>query len=263
MEMLDAVRWADRDLRGRELRGASLRGASLKRCRLDDADLRGADLWGADLAMASLRRADLRGARLSCASFAGADLRAARLGGAELVFCDLGGAHLACADFGRPRTTRHHVLARRIGCPSFADALGCSYLEASRMRAGLALLAIDAALDVSPDPEREIRALLGADDWRVFVLGAMAVARRAAASPELVALLRERLSPRDVGAAAAAALLSAGHAPDALRELCPALAAPADPYREAPLWSELLRARLEHIRAWPRPDARPEPQPWL
>jgi hypothetical protein len=133
------------------------------------------------------------------------------------------------------------------------------------MKAGLALLAIDAALDVSPDPERELRALLAEDDWRVFVFGAMAVARRASVSPDLAALLRDRLSPRDVGAAAAAALISAGQSPDTLRQLCPALAAAADqgPSGEAPQWCELLRARLERIRAWPSPDAHPEPRPWL
>lgn len=155
VEKLDGVQWSGRDLRSRELRGASLCGANLVGCRLDDADLRGADFWGANLALASLRRADLRGARLVCSSFAGADLRSARLG-TGLAFCDLAGAHLACADFGRTRAHPLFAYAASRGYPTFADALQCCAFQASRMMPGPALLAVEAALDSSPDADSEI-----------------------------------------------------------------------------------------------------------
>ncbi len=263
--MLDGVQWPRRDLRREDLRGASLRGANLLGCHLDDVDLRAADLFGANVSLTSLRRADLRGARLTNASFAGANLRAARLAGAELTFCDFGGAHLACADFGRLRHDSGAVLGRELGCPSFGDALAFHPLPASRMIAGRTLLAVDAAFDVSPYADPQIAALLRAEHWGAFVLGAMAVARRRRADSDAETLLLNRLGPRDVGAAAAVALLRAAHAPEVLIGRCPALVTEpgvGGPYRGCIRWAPLVQQRLDRIGSWPSPDERPQPIPW-
>ena len=152
---------AGADLRGRDLRGWDLRAANLHGARLDDADLRGADLWAANVANASLRRCDLRGARLVQTSFAGSDLRAAKLAGAELVMTDLGGAHLACVVTERPRRGPWVDFARQYRCPSFVDALRVHH-TALRLQASHALLALEAAADVSEDFAGELRRLLHA-----------------------------------------------------------------------------------------------------
>lgn len=258
----DAAQWPGRDLRHQQLRGASLCGANLIGCRLEDVDLRGADLWGANLALCSLRRADLRGARLSCASFAGADLRAARLAGAELTFCDLGGAHLACADFGRPRKHRVHVEARRLGFPSFADALCGSYPEASWMKSGPVLLAIDAALDVSADPVREFQALLNDGSAQALAVAAMTIARRSGIAATRSSSLLSLLGLDHLGAAIAVALLESGTAAETILERCPELGTRDGPaYRERVVWHDLVARRLRHVEAWPREQEQPPPLP--
>lgn len=249
----DAVQWAGRDLRGATLTGAKLRGANLLGCRLDDADLREADLRGANLALSSMRRADLRDARVAFTSFAGADLRGARLP-FDLSACDLGGAHLACVDFDRRRRLPTHVLARARGYPSFADALEFSS-DALSMRFTLLLLAVDAALDTSRDPDAELAALTREEEWTRFGVGAVGVARsgRVAAS---AANLWRHVEQNQHGLSAGAALVHTGVA--SRDEVVGRRA--SQPWVNPVDARASLERILENIAAWPDPSAQPPPR---
>lgn len=227
-----------------DLRAADLRGA-----RLDDADLRGVDLWAANIANASLRRCDLRGARLTQASFAGSDLRAAKLAGADLHMTDLEGAHLACVDTGRPRKGDWVKWAQHYGWPSFADAMR-HYRTSLHLRGGEALLAIDAAADVSDDVMGEVERLtrtaprLSVAATACIRLGARHLAEYFA---ERVRFCRE-FEERTV--AAAAIVLGAPQS---------SLAIPKNALGGRSCFLRGVDRVLENLKLWPRNDEAPPP----
>lgn len=131
------------------------------------------------------------------------------------------------------------------------------------MMPGPALLAVEAALDSSPDADSEIRALLRANDWRHIVVGTLAIARRGDVGSLKTDLLH-LVGEGHVGATAAVALLRAGVSPDAIVARCPtlSLANQGTPYRSGIQWCDLVRRRLEYVETWPALEEQPPPLSW-
>lgn len=205
---LDGARLEDCGLVEARLDFATLSGASLAWARLDraslvacvaldacwdDASLEGAVLTAANLARGSFRRAQLQAARLTAATLMRADLRVADLRGADLHCCDLEGARVACVRgdrprmYGAPRAARD---GRESGFPSFLDALhlppGVNHLRF--LIQGETLLHVEAALEASPAPADEIRALLRRELPHYHLVAAAALVLGGASEDTLAAV---------------------------------------------------------------------------
>ncbi|MDY7227786.1 pentapeptide repeat-containing protein [Hyalangium rubrum] len=185
-------------LSGASLRWTALDGASLRACvaletRWDDASLEGAVLTAANLTGGSFRRAWLRGAHLNAATLKRADLRLANLEEADLRFCDLEDACVACVRRGRPRTYVSGLaeLGERQGFPTFRDALELPLHELRTLeRRNWALLHVEAGLEASPEPARELIALLREGYWQCHLVAATALVLGGANEHTLPALWR-------------------------------------------------------------------------
>lgn len=197
---LEGARLDDCGLIDARLDLATLSGASLTRARLDrasltgcvaletrwdDACLEGAVLTACNLTRGSFRRARLQGARLTTTTLLNADLRCADLRGAEVSSCDLEGACVACVHRDRPRTYAHECSDKGELRYYLSEASFPSFLDAILLFPGMAsirwlsnhlvLWHVEAALEKSPDPESEIRALFQERHPLLSMVGAVAL----------------------------------------------------------------------------------------
>ena len=202
------------DLAGDDLQGADLAHTRLEGAIFDGAKLARATLHGANLSHASLRRADCRGTNLCavtalgacfdhadlsdacicCANLAGASLKltrltranlsnatlanavalAANIEGTILLYCDLEGAHLAGVSGKRlrPKSQAEQVFWAHF--PSYEDAIP-HYMRLLRACQWAALLSVEGCTLSSSDPIGEITHLLEHRNWRIQLVGIVAL----------------------------------------------------------------------------------------